>query len=404
LTLSDSSAIRFSVDLATKVSPPPSLEFELFDEATSNEDEIAVPAVARGRHEYTIAFDGACSRSCRLDNITFFWQPSVNSATGKADLPMVFKNLQEKTPSGWTPLPGGFDSVDDWIGTTGAISLSALHGGLLANVHVNVSAQPPILARNDVPRQLPAVVTSDVVGDNTDIANPNQYPAIGLDGSGINVVSHITSQTLPQVGANATLVDMTLAERAQLGAPAGVYQIWFRVPPSPALLGRLKSEGVTVTGTKTAAVAADVLNHSGPALAFELFLLAALAAVLLALGALVFAIAAASRHRAVEIAALAAAGVPRRILHRSLIAEYATVVLMGVILGVVSGVVTVHVVLGALPEFTPGRSGPNFGVFVPWEHVLLAAGGALLILVIGTTLASSLVMRRATPVCLRVSQ
>jgi putative ABC transport system permease protein len=404
LMVSGSTAIRFRIDLQRKVSPPPSLELQFFDEASSNEDEIEVPAVTAGRHEYTVDFAGACSRACRFDNITAFWQPPVTSSVSGVDLPMVFSGLQERTASGWLVLASGFSSVDDWIGNTSAVTVSAEGGGLFADSNLNLSAQPPMLQRNDVPRQLPAVVTTDIVGSDTDIADPNQYPAIGLDGSGITVVSHITATALPQVGANATLVDLTLAQRAQLGAPAGVYEIWFHRPPSDSLLAKLKSEGVTIATSRTAAAAAGLLDHSGPALAFELFLLAAIAAVLLALGALVFAIASTSRQRAVEIAALAAAGVPRKTLHRSFVVEYAAVVLAGVVLGVVSGIVTVHLVLSALPEFTPGRSGPNFGVFVPWEHVLLAAGGALIILVIGTTLASSMVMRRATPVCLRVSQ
>jgi len=75
----------------------------------------------------------------------------------------------------------------------------------------------------------------------------------------------------------------------------------------------------------------------------------------------------------------------------------------GVALGLVSGLVTIRLALDTLPEFVPGRVGPALTVWIPWAPVLLASGLALGLLLLGTTLATTLVMRRITPECLRVA-
>ncbi len=103
------------------------------------------------------------------------------------------------------------------------------------------------------------------------------------------------------------------------------------------------------------------------------------------------------------MSALAAVGVPRRVLRRSLLAEYIAVVTAGAVLGFVSGIATIRLALGSLPEFAPGRVGPPLSVWIPWAQVAAASGVALLLLLGGAGLAIGLVMRRATPDSLRTA-
>jgi putative ABC transport system permease protein len=405
LVLEHATDIRLRLDVEALVRPEPILELEVFDETGYAEDEIDVGSLAPGMHTYTASLEGGCLQTCRLDSFTPFWRPAAGSSQGSTVVPLLIGNI-ETAPSGggpWRAVPAGLSSGSDWVGSSSAAKVRATPQGLLATFDINASATPSALQRADVPPLVPAVVTSDVASANVNLSAPGQYPAISLGGENITVLSPVTAAALPEVGASAVLVDLSFAERLETASPAdAAFEVWCHAAPSGQLLRALASQGVTVTGTRLESSAAEVLNGSGPALAFDLFVLAAIAGGLLAVGSLVFAIASGSRKRAVEIAALLAVGVPRSTLRRSLFAEYGAVAVAGVGLGLLSGVVTIRLALVALPEFVPGRVGPVLGIWVPWSEILLTSAVAL-VLLLTATLATSLVMRRATPDCLRVS-
>jgi hypothetical protein len=405
LTISSSRAIRFGVDLTSPVSPAPSLQVDVYDQYLASEQILQVPTLLPGSHTYTIPFFNICKESCRFDSVTAEWQPAVGSKAFATSVNTRFYGFEEETaPGHWKALPSGFASAGDWIGTTSALQLSNTRDGVIADFHINISQTPPAMQRADRPLYLPAVITTTVQTANVDVNNPDLYPANGIDGSQITVTSHVVTPALPAVGNNAILVDLPLAEKVASGTPGASYEVWFRSQPSAAVLQAIRSQGVTILSSKTASTTGSLLSHSGPALGFELFLLAAIAAVLLSLGALVFSVASGSRRRAFEVMALSAAGVPRRTLRLSLVGEYLAIVLAGVVLGVIAGLLTVRLALSALPEFTAGRVGPALGIFVPWGLVLLGSLASLVVLAVATSLATALVMRRATPDCLRVSQ
>ncbi|MGH9172520.1 MAG: FtsX-like permease family protein [Acidimicrobiales bacterium] len=404
LVVPPTSSFRLGIDLTAKIRPDPTIEIEVYNIAASSEVEVAITSVAQGSHQYSVDLDGVCSDSCDIVKLTPYWN-APPASSGQVRMPMRFFGLDAKAPDGrWVPVPGAFQKLGDWIGSSPAVQVTAAAGGLLADFDVDISATAVSLDRSDEPLLLPAVVTTRIVASNPSLSTPDQYPALGLDGADLTVSGRVVADAIPLLGDNAVLVDLTYGERAESGPSLATDEIWFAKPPSRTLLHRLSAEGIIVLSSTSVTSAEASLNRSGPALAFELFLLAALAAVLLTLGSLVFAVASGSRARAVEIAALTAVGVPRGLLRRSLIAEYGAVVLAGVLLGLLSGLITIHLALGALPEFAPGRVGPVFGFFVPWEEVLLACVATLVVLVAGTTLATSLVMRRAVPACLRISQ
>lgn len=406
LILSNASAMRFVITDAAAVSPLPSMQVEVYDEVHQAESIVDFGSIRPGTHVYPASLSGACTVSCRVDSLTIYWSPSAKSSVSSANLPLTISSVQTKDPPGaaWTTAAAGLTTSGTWQGNNQSVSVSATSKGLRADFHLAASVTPPSLQRADVPATLPSVVTYDLANTNINLSTPHQFPAAGLDGSSITVESTTTAVALPEVGQYGALVDLSFLERVDQGTTVDAqFQVWCAKPPSAGLLSDLHKSGVDVTSTLTASAAAGILNGSGPALAFDLFLFGAVAAGLLSIGALVFAIAAGSRKRAVALAALAAAGVPRATLRRSLAAEYVVVVTTGVILGLVAGVVTVIAALASLPEFLPGRIGPTLSVFVPWGWVLLAAAFALVLLLISALVSTLLVMRRVTPECLRLS-
>jgi hypothetical protein len=404
--VSHTSEMRLGIDLTKVVSPAPDLQVLLFDEQTDTEVSIDLGFLREGSHEYSAPVNGDCLKACRLDGFTLYWTPASASSASAVVVPLRFTALEiEQATGSWEKVAAGFSAAGDWAGSSSAVVTRPTRAGLVTVFDVAASATAPELVRNDTPAMLPAVVTAGVISLSGNSSAPDQYPAFGIDGSSITVTSTIEANALPAIGNEGVLVDFSLVELLQTSTPLETtFEVWCHRPPPAAFLETLRGEGVRVVATHSSGTAEGLLNRSGPALAFELFVLAALGAALLSLGALVFAIASSSRKRAIEVAALAAVGVPREMLHRSLMAEYATIVTAGVALGLVAGLLTIRLALGSLPEFVPGRVGPVLSVWIPWPQVLVAAGLAFLLLLTGAAVATSLVMRRATPDCLRTSQ
>lgn len=404
LSFSKVGAMRLAITETIPTSPPSILHASVYDEVRQTEDIVDFGSLRPGTHEYTASV-GGCAVICRLDSLTVFWLPSVNSAQSSANLSFTISAMQtQDAPTGWATVTAGLNAGDSWQGSDHTVSVVASSRGLTADFQLSVSATPPSVIRADAPALLPAVVTDSLASSNVNLATQSQFPAVGLDGSSITVLSETSAVALPEIGQYGALLDLSLLERVDQGSTmATQFQVWCRNAPSASLLAGLHKQGVDVTSASTASAAAGVLDRSGPALAFDLFLFGAVAAALLSLGSLIFAIAAGSRKRAVALAALAASGVPRKTLRKSLAAEYVSVVIVGVVLGFVAGVVTIDLALSSLPEFLPGRVGPALSVFVPWRWVLIAAGADTVVLLISALVSARLVMRRVTPECLRLS-
>lgn len=407
LLLHDARDIRLRIDLTRPVTPLPAVEVAVFSESAYQQAELVISPLHAGDHEYTLSLSGSCTTLCEITGLTVFWSPPATSKADSAVIPLVLEAVQTRSASAapWRSIAAGLADPADWTGSGPGLTLGASQAGLSATFDVRASSQPLELLRADAPPSLPAVITTSVLSADASPGAPGQFPAVGLDGSDLTVLSRISAIALPVVGDNGVMVDLQLAERIEAGSVAGAaFQVWCHSAPSAAFLARLRALGVTVVSTTYSSGAVRALDRSGPALAFDLFLLAAIAGGLLAMGALVFAVASVSRKRAISVASLAAVGVPRRVLRRSLVAEYATVVTSGVCLGFLSGVATIRLALGSLPEFEPGRIGPVFDIWIPWTPVLLAAAAALVLLNAGAALATGLVMRRARPESLRLSQ
>jgi hypothetical protein len=406
--LGRASGIRLQVRLATRVSPDPQLVLSLFDEDNYQGAVLNLGAPLHpGLNEVGTDLDGACSLVCRLDSISLVWTPSQNS-TSSIVAPLVLSALEIQRGGRWVPFDAGLGSPGAWAGldtgSAGNIAstaqVSASRGQLSATFDVKASSSPPAIGPADLPANIPSVVTSGLASANYDPGDPGIYPASGLDGTEFSSMSRIEAFALPGLGGNGALIDLSLAEREMQGPPAGAtFEVWCHARPSAALFSQLAVQGVTVVGTQTAASLLHGLGNTAPALGFDLFVLAAVGAILLALGALVFSIASDSRRRSIEFAALAAVGVPLKVLRRSLFVEQFVIVVVGAALGLAAGLVAGQLSFGLLPEFPPGRAGPllpsTVGVGAPAAVGAVAA--VLVLLLLAGVCASMITMRRVKP-------
>jgi len=256
-----------------------------------------------------------------------------------------------------------------------------------------------------LPPEIPAVVTSELASlDGASPGNPT-VPIQGLDGNTLNVAGRVVVPALPRVGADASLVDLDLLQRAQTDATAGVTdEVWLTRRASPAIERRLEAEGVSVVASQSASAAAAAADHGGVALAYQFFLYAAGAAALLAVGTTLFTVAASARRRRGELAALQAAGVPARVLYRAALLEQAYVLGAGIVLGVGAGVLAAALAVGSLPEFSTVLPGPPLQLGLPLGLLGALAVAAAIILLLVATVATRGFLGRLSPALLRAEQ
>ena len=309
-TLAGVSAIRLNVRLSKSVKPAPQLVLNLFDEQNDTSASLTLGSpLHAGTTEEGTSLDYACELVCRIDSISLQWNPSQNSNVNEVDVPVVLSGLEAERGGRWVPADVGLTARGDWTSATPAsssdqsssVSLSAT-GSQVSVIFDAVASTPmPAIGPDDAPSVIPSVVTTTLAALNTNPANPGQFPATGLDGAAITTVARSEALALPGIGDNAALIDLAFAEAKYEGPIGGVtYEIWCHDPPGAALLHRLSDNGITVLATATASEAAASLGHTAPSLAFDMFVLAAIGATLLALGAVLFSVASDARRRSLN--------------------------------------------------------------------------------------------------------
>ncbi len=212
----------------------------------------------------------------------------------------------------------------------------------------------------DVPSALPTVITPDEAPSSGSIS------LVGLDGGTITGRFIGEVPALPGAGADASLVDLTMAERFLSGPfTDDATEVWLTDDAPADIVARLAQRGITVTAVDSAMAQENALAHGGVSLAYSLFLLAAVAAGALAVGATAFAVVASARRRSGEFAVLRALGLPRRLLRRSVEMEQVLTLGTGVVVGTVVGMVAAVVALRSIPEFVTLGPGPPLQMALP---------------------------------------
>jgi putative ABC transport system permease protein len=278
-----------------------------------------------------------------------------------------------KSGAAWRP--GQADDPPDEM-SAGAGGLSWSFNTLRQNDQVLDSANRPI--------PLPALASTALVGKPT-----GTVAGVGLDGTTLKLRPVIPVAAVPGAPFYGFIVDRHYAELAAGEDLSQVsQQVWLAAGAQPIIEPRLKAAGVKVISVASAAAAAKVLERQGPALASVLFLADAAAAAFLASGAAILALYLSARRRRYEYAALAASGVKRRTLRRSVLIELAAVLGYGMIVGILTGIAAAGIALRSVPEFINLPAAPPL-YYVPSPAPLAVLLGAAAGLLIITAVASS---------------
>jgi len=243
---------------------------------------------------------------------------------------------------------------------------------------------------------MPAIVTrAQLVALSESVLGSARTGSVpGLDGGTITVHPVLTLPTLPEVGGDATIVDLSHAEVAQSSASLASDQIWLAADAPSRVLASLKAEGVRVLRSASAKQLATEFAGQPLGLAERLFPTAAVAAAVVVLLGFAFELFAEGRGRLAEFAAIRMLGLPRRRLVVSYALEGAILVLTAGLTGVVAGLVGARLALPALPELAGGYDGLRVGYGLPIGlEVVTVAAIVVVSLAIGVVIAVRVVGR-----------
>jgi hypothetical protein len=355
-----------------------------------------------------IALGDRCVQPCRITGL------GIEPAGAAPVLPGLHQPgdivaevaVQVRQDGAWQPVDD-FARASRWRGDeTGLVQVLGTSSALKVRLgQSSVGSTWPELVARDVPARLPAALAAGTADLYPGTA-ANDVSTYGLDDEPQEVDGLFEAATLPELDRYGVLVDYDAALRAMSGAAS--YQTRFEVwlsPSAPAdIRARLARERVTVLGAVHAATFRSQLDHTGPALADELDLIAALTAVLLAIGAALLAGITTARRRGYEVAALEAAGVPGRVLRRSITVEQALLLAIGVIVGVGAGLVGSVLALPSTPFFVTDDVGPPSDHALPWGMVGILIGALVAVFALTCFAVSWLVARQATPARFREAQ
>jgi putative ABC transport system permease protein len=391
-------AVRVTVDALRPPSPAPDLTLDLFDRSTQTPEQVTFGALVAGTHTYSGSLAYLCPSGCRLVDLGVTWSSPVAVArTGASStVSLQVRAIAERVGGGrWTPVRAGLEDVSRWTSTTGGVSLRATSSGLVGLFHLSPGGTTVTLAPRDVPRALPVIVTPSSAGFSSGDGGPL---VAGLDAATIPGRTFGEVTALPGVGTDAVLSDLGTAELFLSGPlTRDVPEVWLSSHPPAGIFRRLHAQGIKVTATQTTAEAIGALSHDGISLAYLLYLIAAIASGALVIGATAFAMVAAARRRAHELAAVRALGVQARALRRALSLEQAIVMGLGLLTGMGAGVGAAAVALRSVPEFSGAGAGLPLDLGLP--PVVVVVTGVVLLVAFGSAVFwnARAVVRRTAP-------
>jgi len=366
-----------------------------------------VAPVAPGAGSYDISMPSACVSGCRVAAL----QPTANTPDNYATATQVSEiaadiSASVRTNGGWQPLMAFGDSTR-WRGDgKGPTTIGAAGPALSLDVRQSSGADSwPSVLSAATPTALPAVIAS---------ATAALYPgnqihsveAVGLDEQSVSADGVIRSVTLPQVDRNGIMVDYGTALAAMNNPAADTtrYQVWLSSAAPSDMAARLARQHVYVMRTIHSSRYRPALDDSGPAFADTLFLLSALAAIVLAIGATAAGRVVAIRRRGYEVAALEAVGLSPRTLRRATAAEQASIFGIGLLVGLAAGLVGSRLALPGTPVFVDTSIGPPLVLGLPWPLLAVLTIGLVLAFGLVSVAIARLVERAATPSQLRGAQ
>lgn len=386
---------------------PPAAPVSLFAELTDARGrplDVALGAVAPGRHRLEVALPQCAQAPCTLDALRGVRPFRQGLSTTQGTLSVTLADAGGALaagPDSWRvrrtsyQVAAGAAAPGSSTVTDGAVVLTFVQGG----------EDTVVVERADHPADLPVAAGASTVlrpyaGDSA-----RAYGRT-LDGSDAVVHPVGVRGTLPRVGRSGLLTDLgNAAALAGTGGPPVDDQVWLAAGAPPDLVQRLTDQGLQVLSTESLSERRAALQRDGTALALRLYLVAALLAVLLAGGAVLTSSYVAARRRSYELAALRMLGAPRRTLVAAGVREQLALVGAGVLLGLVTGLAAAAVTLPALPAVA-GSSvlGPPPTFATAWLPVLGVVAALLAVVGLLAHLAARRTVRLAVVERLREAQ
>ncbi|WP_166383983.1 FtsX-like permease family protein [Catellatospora methionotrophica] len=360
-----------------------------------------------GVRSYTAAAPACATVPCRLVGLAV---ARVTGETGPVQVQLSVDELR----SGGQPLPVRFGATAAWRflrDRTPNATVRITPGPQLGLSVTSADQGDVLVSYLDTPEELPAVLAGSA--PSSDDPEHFDLPAFAEAPQSFGVLEK--AAVLPRAGERGLLFDLDLATRAA-SVTQGLsdasdlrYEVWAAADAPSDLAAKLAGQGVRVLRTETVPDELARLGRRAPALGLRLYLLAGIAAALLALGVLMLSTRLGAGDRRAELAALRITGVRPNVLRRSLRRERFSLIGLPMIVGLLVGLGAAALMLPGIPLVTVGTAGaPNltgdvFGALVPGlalDALPLAIGGALLVLVVAVLRGGRLV-KQATPELIR---
>ncbi len=352
-----------------------------------------------GSHDYVAALP--CPQGCTFQGITWNHTYEAGLVYGTA----LVTGIEQGDGRSWTPVDARLTQAGAWRSE-------------LAQGEASDKPQPTALGLRDdyrsdeggygglsyayTPSPLPCVATRAAIANGTAATPPPQMS--DLTGTVATFTVQQWAPVLPYVLDDGVMFDLTFV-RAQLPAfdNEATWQVWLGPHAPPDAVARLGAAGLTVQSVQSAQGRVAQLARQGPALALLLLLTCAIAGAVLAVGGTAISVAAGSRRRSYEIAALRAVGVPAGSLRRASVFEQMLLLGSGVALGVPTGVVAALLAMPVIPEFSD--STPIAMRYVPQAlPTVLFVCAFVVLLLLTAVVAASVLIRLAVPARLREAE
>ncbi|MBE7189776.1 FtsX-like permease family protein, partial [Jatrophihabitans endophyticus] len=398
------SRLRLSIDLTQLPRKPVDLAVSI----TEPDREVVaklIDHVVLGSSTRTVSLPDECAQTCWVTGLGFSARPPVPYSPD-ADTIKATLAASQYRGGHWQPV-ADFADGGLWRGDgKGQSSVKGSGGRLAVSVRQTMGGNPwPTLVPTAVPTAIPGAVgstaASQYVGDQL-----HHLPVVGLDGGSADVDGLVRSVTLPRVDRRGVLVDLQTA-LVSMTDSVGLttqFQVWLSPSAPSDMVARLEREHVRVLQVHRAATVRASLDDSGSAFADALFLVAALAATVLAIGATAAGRVLSTKRRSYELAALEAVGVSARTLRRATALEQSMVLVVGLLVGLVTGLVGSRLALPSTPVFADTSTGPPLVFGLPWALLGALAAGLVVVFALVSVAIAALVERSATPGQLRGAQ
>ncbi len=296
-----------------------------------------------------------------------------------------------RTGSTGLPYPADPDAVLVRSAAEGDLSLD-LDLGPIQDGALEVADHPaelPVLRGSENAARAEALGSSDIT--------------TGLDGAFLPAAT-VGSGVVARLLRTGTLADLPYAVASTSTPPVALdLQVWLGPEADDEIAAELQAAGVQVTGRESVTEQEEALGRSGEALALRVFLIAAIAALLLGAGTLLAQSYVVLRRRAYELAALSTLGASRRSLVASARREQLALATAGVALGATAGLVSAGLALGPLLS-GPDSAGPTVWLGPAWSAVIALLAVVVLALAVVADVGARRTVDSAVPDLLRQVQ